>query len=398
MVNYILFDDHTHAQLYPLTLTRSVADVLCGIWTIKERWSYYLQTDVQVLTTYLLQPLYGSTWLDADTVYINAAYFANTPLIESIQSLERNQILYDNKDQVIALRVAKPVANIEELGHVINQGVRVVIEDEWISRLTHVWDIFKYNDEAIRADFAALTVQQYSQKIPDYVQVIGDRDQLFIATGAIVMPCIINVTTGPVYIGEEAEVMEGCIIRGPFALNAHGVLKMGAKVYGATTIGSGSKVGGEVNNIVMFNNSNKGHDGFLGNAVIGEWCNLGADTNCSNLKNNYDEVKIWDMSAQEMVATGLQFCGLIMGDHSKCGINTMFNTGTVVGVSANIFGANFPNKYIPSFTWGGVDEHTIHQFDKALATANRMMARRNKQLSSAEEAILLSIFNNENLK
>ncbi|RYZ22555.1 MAG: glucose-1-phosphate thymidylyltransferase, partial [Sphingobacteriales bacterium] len=243
----------------------------------------------------------------------------------------------------------------------------------------------------IKDDFALLTKGRQSQLLPGYVTALH-TENIFIEPGAKVYPCIINAEKGPVYIGKDAEIMEGCIIRGPFALGEHAVLKMGAKVYGATTLGPGCKVGGEISNVVFFANSNKGHDGFLGNAVIGEWCNLGADTNCSNLKNNYDEVKIWDEHEQKSVKTGLQFCGLLMGDHSKCGINTMFNTGTVAGVSCNIYGAGFPEKFIPSFSWGGPEGMVTYALDKALATANRMMIRRDKELTPAEVKVLQHIF------
>jgi UDP-N-acetylglucosamine diphosphorylase/glucosamine-1-phosphate N-acetyltransferase len=219
------------------------------------------------------------------------------------------------------------------------------------------------------------------------------KESLFIEPGAVINAgVIINAATGPVYIGPDSEILEGCMLRGPIALHEHAVIKMGAKIYAGTTIGPGCKVGGEISNVVFFANSNKGHDGYLGNAVIGEWCNLGADTNCSNLKNNYDEVKIWDEYNNRSVRTGLQFCGLIMGDHSKCGINTMFNTGTVVGVSCNIWGGGFPEKFIPSFAWGGSEGMTTYQFARAMDTALRMMARRGKTLSEAETEMYRSIF------
>jgi UDP-N-acetylglucosamine diphosphorylase/glucosamine-1-phosphate N-acetyltransferase len=243
----------------------------------------------------------------------------------------------------------------------------------------------------LRDDFALITDGRASKPHPGHITVSGGG-HLFIEEGAKLYPgCIVNAQTGPVYIGRDAEVMEGAILRGPIAVCEHAVIKMGAKIYGATTIGPGCKVGGEINNAVFFANSNKAHDGFVGNAVIGEWCNLGADTNCSNLKNNYDEVKVWSEAEDKNVSTGLTFCGLLMADHSKCGINTMFNTGTVVGVSCNIFGGGFPDKYITSFSWGG-DGLTTYAFDKAMETANRMMGRRNKQLSKAEIEMYRHIF------
>lgn len=391
-MNYILFDDIQHQQLYPITLTRSMATILCGIWTMQERWSFYLNTKTSILTNASLQALYQVDIKDEDCIYINAAYFAQMPLVEAILRLDRHEVLMDEKGGVIAYRSASPIVTWEAIMEIILTAKIHIIGDEGLVKLNHLWDIFGLSGYAINADFDAIGVKTYSQKIPDYVTVVGNKDQIIIEQGAKINPCIINCTTGPVYIGADAEIMEGSIIRGPFAMRNHAVLKMGAKVYGPTTIGEGSKVGGEVNNMVMFNNSNKGHDGFIGNAVIGEWCNLGADTNCSNLKNNYDEVKIWDIAQDKLIPTGLQFCGLIMGDHSKCGINTMFNTGTVVGVSANIFGAGFPDKYIPSFTWGGAESSEVYLYEKAVDTANRMMQRRNKQLSVAESDVLYQIF------
>src|SRR6185437_5208009 len=243
-----------------------------------------------------------------------------------------------------------------------------------------------------RDDFNTITKGRKSAAIPENVIVSG-KENLFIEEGAnIYAGCIINASTGPVYIGKEVEVLEGTMIRGPLAVCEHAVLKMGAKIYGATTIGPGCKTGGEINNAVFFANSNKSHDGYLGNAVIGEWCNLGADTNCSNLKNNYDEVKVWDEYKNKSVKTGLTFCGLMMGDHSKCGINTMFNTGTIVGVSCNIWGGGFPEKFVPSFSWGGSDGMTTYDFNRAIDTAQRMMARRNKTLNEQEKEMYRHIF------
>ena len=244
------------------------------------------------------------------------------------------------------------------------------------------WDIFSHNEAAIRIDFDLLTYGRTSAALPDDVYIRGS--QIFVeASAAIGAGTIINAESGPVYIGHGAEIMEGCMVRGPFALCDGATLKMGAKVYGGTTIGPSCKVGGEISNTVFFANSNKGHDGFLGNAVIGEWCNIGADTNCSNLKNNYDEVAVWDEAAKQNVKTGLTFCGLLMGDHAKCGINTMFNTGTVVGVSCNIWGSGFPKKFLPSFTWGGAGGMSTYQFSRAAETAERMMARRGENTAGA---------------
>jgi UDP-N-acetylglucosamine diphosphorylase/glucosamine-1-phosphate N-acetyltransferase len=386
-MQFILFDGTARYQLLPFTHTRPVADIRWGILTMRERWEMLLGQKTGTLTEDYLQqafPFINST----DYIYINASIFANEELTVAIKNLNSGEaLMFDNN--LIALRTTAVLNHKEELAFA--SSLKKVPFTANYYPLQRVWDIFSHNDNAIKADFQLLTKGRQSQQLPEYVTALNPSN-IFIEPGAKVYPCIINAEAGPVYIGKDAEIMEGCIIRGSFVLGEHAVLKMGAKVYGGTTIGPGCKVGGEISNVVFFANSNKGHDGFLGNAVIGEWCNLGADTNCSNLKNNYDEVKIWDEYENKSLKTGLQFCGLIMGDHSKCGINTMFNTGTVAGVSCNIYGAGFPEKFIPSFSWGGSDGMVTYALDKAINTANKMMIRRNKELSEAEIKILHHIF------
>ncbi|MCD6063332.1 MAG: glucose-phosphate thymidylyltransferase, partial [Flavipsychrobacter sp.] len=320
--------------------------------------------------------------------YVNAAIIASQELYNAIQQLKDNQKLI-SAGVLIAFNTSVAITFASTEAATMN--LEAVEFPEEVLMLKNVWDIFSYNDKVTKTDFALITVGRKSAPTPEGVTIAGNN--LFIEEGATIAPgCIINTTSGPVYIGKDAEVMEGSMIRGPFAACEHSVVKMGAKIYGATTIGPGCKVGGEINNVVFFANSNKAHDGFLGNAVIGEWCNLGADTNCSNLKNNYDEIKIWHEQQNKSIKTGLSFCGLLMGDHSKAGINTMFNTGTVVGVSSNIYGGGFPANFIPSFCWGGAEGLTTYRFEKATETANRMMGRRNKELSEAEIKVLQYIF------
>ena len=388
-MNYILFDDASRFQLLPFTHTRPIADIRCGILTMRERWEKLLEKGTSTLTDSYLQPVF-SIHAGDDNLLINATIFADEDIAKAVLQLKEGKKLVQG-DVLIAARFS----NAEIHFHNLNAHVQKLTGKEYdgtVDRLQHNWDIFSQNDRAIREDFELLTKGRKSERIPDHVIVSGKK-HLFIEKGATINPgVIINATTGPVYIGKDAEVLEGCMLRGPIALGEHAVLKMGAKVYGATTIGDGCKVGGEISNVVFFANSNKGHDGYLGNAVIGEWCNLGADTNCSNLKNNYDEIKIWDEYTNKSVKTGLQFCGLLMGDHSKCGINTMFNTGTVVGVSANIYGSGFPEKFIPSFCWGGSEGMVTYDFNRAMDTANRMMSRRNKELSETEIAMYRHIF------
>ncbi|MBA3830104.1 MAG: GlmU family protein [Taibaiella sp.] len=390
-MNCILFDDSTRNRLLPFTHTRPVADIRCGILTMRERWELCLQQPTSSLTINYLQKVFPLN-AGADNTYINAAVFATPQLAAAIAQLGTGQALIKGA-QLLAFRTNDELINFENLSSVITAYSQQHYSHE-IYSLNHVWNIFSYNDDAIKNDYTLLTKGRTSQPIPNGVMVQG-ADKLFIEDGAVINAgCIINAETGPIYIGKDAEIMEGCLIRGPFAMCSHSVLKMGAKIYGATTLGPGCKAGGEISNAVFFANSNKGHDGFLGNAVIGEWCNLGADTNCSNLKNNYDEVKIWDEYINKSVRTGLTFCGLLMGDHSKCSINTMFNTGTIVGVSCNIFGSGFPEKFIPSFCWGGSDGLTTYKLDRAMDTAGRMMARRDKTLSAEEKEIYRHIFDN----
>jgi len=388
-MNYILFDDASRFQLLPFTHTRPIADIRCGILTMRERWEKLLEKVTSTLTDSYLQPVFPIHAGD-DNLLINAAVFADENIAKAVLQLKEGKKLVQG-DVLIAARFSNAEIHFHNLdAHVQNLTAKEF--EGTVHRLQHNWDIFSQNDRAIRDDFELLTKGRKSESIPDHVIVSGKK-HLFIEKGATINAgVIINATTGPVYIGKDTEVLEGCMLRGPIALGEHAVLKMGAKVYGATTIGDGCKVGGEISNVVFFANSNKGHDGYLGNAVIGEWCNLGADTNCSNLKNNYDEIKIWDEHTNKSVKTGLQFCGLLMGDHSKCGINTMFNTGTVVGVSANIYGGGFPEKFIPSFCWGGSEGMVTYDFNRAMDTANRMMSRRNKDLSEPEIAMYKHIY------
>ncbi|HET8574409.1 MAG TPA: GlmU family protein [Edaphocola sp.] len=395
-MSLILFDDQARERFFPFTHTRPVADIRCGILTMRERWEKYFGiTGSSTLTHFSLTPVFPFQSTD-DDMYVNGRVVATKDLARAVKTLNPDQRLISEDGLLIAFRTGSASGALNEvLAHA--SAFTEIIYPRGVDRLDEVWDIFSKNAAMIGHDFVLLTSGRIQEKIPEYVTVIG-AENIFIEPGAKVAPCIINAADGPVYIGEDAEIMEGALVRGPFSLGANACLKMGAKIYGGTTIGEGCKVGGEVNNAVFFNHSNKGHDGFIGNAVIGDWCNLGADTNCSNLKNNYDEVKIWNEQLGAPVATGLQFCGLLMGDHSKCGINTMFNTGTVVGVSCNIFGAGFPGKFLPSFTWGGINENAVYRLDKAIEAANRMMTRRNMKLSGGEAAVFEYLFDQQRAK
>lgn len=389
-MNYVLFDPEWRTQLLPFTHTRPVADIRCGIFSFRERWEHFLGQASLSLCPGYMQAVFPHA-SEGECLYLNGAVFASKELTSAATQLAPATALVSG-NYLLALRLAQPFTGTYETFRESAQSLQQKQFDGDFSILLQPWDIFQMNGSALANDFKLITQGRSSAPIPDFVSAV-QAEHIFLEPGVQLSPCILNASTGPIYIASDAEIMDGCMVRGPFALGAHATLKMGAKIYGPTTIGASCKVGGELSNVVFFANSNKGHDGFLGNSVVGEWCNFGADSNCSNLKNNYDKIKVWSEDQQGLIDTGLQFCGLMMGDHSKCGINTMFNTGTVVGVSANIFGAGFPDKHVPSFTWGACDSSDIYQFDKAMETAARMMERRGKQLSAAETAMLQYIFN-----
>ena len=382
-MNYILFDGPSRNALLPFTFTRPVADILIGIMTIRQKWEMRLGSTTTTLTEEYLSEKYPMVELE-ENVMINASFLPNDILVEMVSNLEANQAIFKG-DEVIAFYTNDEQEEVDFDTYEI-----IDYQDDCLT-IEHTWDIFSKNDAAIREDFEFLTEDRKSQPIPKSVNVIAPEN-IFIEEGATLEFVTLNASMGPIYIGKDSEIMEGSVIRGPFALCENAVVKMASKVYGATTVGPHSRIGGEVNNSVLFGYSNKGHDGFLGNSVLGEWCNIGADSNNSNLKNNYEEVKLWSYETEGFAKTGLQFCGLMMGDHSKCGINTMFNTGTVVGVSANIFGSGFPRNFIPSFSWGGASGFTTYVTKKAFETARLVMARRNVDFDEREAAILEHIF------
>ena len=384
-MNYILFDGDKHNALLPLTFTRPVADIRVGILTIREKWEKLLGFTTTTLTEEYLSTKYPMVEFE-DNIMINASYIPTPSLSEKIINLKKKEALL-KEGEIVAFYTN----NTQKTVDFDTYSCIELTED--ILQINNVWDIFSFNDVAIKLDFELLSKNRKSQPIPDSVHCIN-KENIFLEEDAQVEIAVLNASKGPIYIGKNAQIMEGCLIRGPFAMGNNTILKMGAKIYGATTLGPYCKVGGEVNNSVFFAHSNKAHDGFLGNSVIGEWCNLGADTNNSNLKNNYANVKLWDYEKDSFVDTGLQFCGLIMGDHSKCGINTMFNTGTVVGVSANIYGGNFPRNFIPSFSWGGSAGFTEYKLLKVFEVAAKVMQRRNIEFNKLEQNILQTVFNN----
>jgi UDP-N-acetylglucosamine diphosphorylase/glucosamine-1-phosphate N-acetyltransferase len=386
-MNYILFDDKSWHNLLPLTFTRPVSEIRIGILKISEKWEKQLSAKVSFLTQDYLASKY-SVVISADNTLINSSILPSADLIREIHDLKPGQLLKKD-DTIIAARLNETQLQNFKTGDTDKFDQRTT--SHTYLKIDFPWHIFSFNEAAILEDFKLITAGRVSAPISNTNKWTG-TENIFMEEGATVEFAILNAKTGPIYVGKDAEIMEGCVVRGPLALCEHSTLKMGAKIYGATTIGPHSKFGGEVHNSVIFGYSNKAHDGFLGNSVLGEWCNLGADTNNSNLKNNYAEVRIWNYPQGRFISTGSQFCGLIMGDHSKSGINTMFNTGTVVGVSANIFGAGFPRNFIPSFSWGGPQGLSVYGLDKSYEVAELVMHRRGLELTTDERLILKTVF------
>lgn len=387
-MDIILYDGNERNSLLPFTYIRAVADIRIGILTIKEKWTN-MGNKVGVFAYPYLQPKYSYN-ITENTCFVNACFLPDKELLAALALLKDEEVLVVGKD-VVAFKTTSAISTLNHLNMVAKTLQKVAYHGKPIS-IRYPWDIFTHNGAEIASDIARLHLKPNGQVLDDSNRLISPEN-IYVARGAKATCTIINASQGPVYIGEDAELMEGSIVKGPFALGEHAVVKMGAKIYGDTTIGPYCKVGGEVSNTVFFGYTNKGHDGYLGNAVIGEWCNLGADTNCSNLKNNYSKVKVWHYPEGKAIDTGLQFCGLLMGDHSKCGINTMFNTGTVTGVSTNIYGGDFPPKFIPSFTWGSVhDGWQDFDLKKALSVAQSMMERRGLTLSDIDKQILWQIY------
>lgn len=369
------FDDAQIDQLYPLTLTRPAADIRCGLLTIASKWCHLLHATAYGFDTRdYLQAKFNS--IEHPNLRINGRLLPNPELLNSVRSLQDGQSLMADG----TLLASKP-----------GQTETIVEFNGTVAFISRPYDVFLHLKTEIETDIH-LVIGERDGQLPSQSNRIIGPDRLFIEEGAKVEGAIFNTQNGPIYIGKNAEVMEGCLVRGPFAMAESSVLKLGTKVYGPTALGPYCVAGGEINNIQMQAFSNKGHDGFLGNAVLGEWCNIGADSNCSNLKNNYEDVKVWNYSSGRFEKSGQQFCGLIMGDHSKCGINTMFNTGTVVGVSANIFGSGFPRQFIPDFAWGGASGFVTYKPDAAFKTASLVMPRRKKEFTEVEQNILQKVF------
>ena len=406
-MNLSFFESKDIANLYPLALTRPAADLRCGILTVAEKWAWDLKTKSFGFETsthwstalsgmsehshsreYLSEKfpslVHGNTHATID-IYINGHVLPNADLVAAVSRLTAGQSLWSS-DMLIALKTGTSDSNTFPI--------------QWngtCSIITRPYHIFQFNGAEILADFERITAGRNSQVVNESNRQFGGHP-VFVEEGAKVNFATLNSNEGPIYIGKNAEIMEGSLVRGPFALCEGAVLKMGTKAYSNSTLGPYSVAGGEISNVVFWGYSNKGHDGFLGNAVLGEWCNIGADTNASNLKNTYEDVKVWNYSSKRFEKSGMQFCGLIMGDHSKCGINTMFNTGTVVGVACNLFGAGFPRNFVADFSWGGAQGIVSHQLSAVDKTASLVMPRRKREYSEIEKSILHHIFEEWGIK
>ena len=386
-MNYVLFDGQHHQKLKPLTLTRPVADLRVGLFKIHEKWSFFLNDKVEIRCKDYLADKFSSQTNQVD-IGISAALLPNDELLEAIEDLGNNTIMMKD-GQVLAI---KPMPEENDLMEKELNKYNVLKYTGEVQIINRPMDIFLLNEDQIIKDLNFMDTEELAaDNYGDGNLIIGD--QVFIDKGAKITGATLNSTDGPIYIGRDSEVMEGVNIRGPFALMDESIVKMGAKIYGPTTIGPKCKVGGELGNVVFQGCSNKAHDGFLGNSVIGDWCNLGADTNTSNLKNNYSEVKAYNYASDTFESTGTMYCGLIIGDHSKSGINTMFNTGSVLGAFVNVFDGGFPPKFIPSFSWGGKQGFVPYDFEKAIEVARVVMSRRNEELDEKTYDIYKSIFN-----
>jgi UDP-N-acetylglucosamine diphosphorylase/glucosamine-1-phosphate N-acetyltransferase len=377
-----LFDGGAWLSLRPLTFTRPVADLRIGILTIAEKWSKYLNAEAGFTTQAYLSAKYPA--LTTATLNINGSICPDERLAESVQNLKAGEALY-KQSTLIAYHAESSLDT-----NAAAALDRIEYDAEFI-KISFPEEIFRLNDVELRKDFQLLTAGRTSAQLSSTNTFLGD--QIFVEEGAEAECSTFNSKHGPIYLGKNSQVWEGSHVRGSFALCDNSQLKMGSKIYGQTTIGPFSRVGGEINNAVVWGYSSKGHEGYLGNSVLGQWCNIGADSNNSNLKNNYAEVKLWDYEKQRFRKTGLQFCGLIMADHAKCAINTMFNTGTVAGVSANIFGAGFPRNFIADFSWGGSHGYEVYSLNKMFETAEKVFERRNMQFDQLERDILTEVFN-----
>jgi UDP-N-acetylglucosamine diphosphorylase/glucosamine-1-phosphate N-acetyltransferase len=389
MKNIILFDKESREALLPLTFTRPMGELRIGILTIKEKWEKCLNGKVSYITQHYLAEKYPIDVEDENYV-IDGSIIPSPELAKLVLQLNFNEALMDG-DDFIAAKVTK-----EQIIHLMNNEAIDALEGTDVGntpflKINHTWDLFRLNATAIQLDFVLLTKGRKSAPISSSNTLIN-KHQIFVEPGATIECSVLNAENGPIYIGENATIMEGCLIRGGFSLGANSTLKMGTRIYGPTTIGPYSKMGGEIKNSVILGYSNKVHDGYFGNSIMGEWCNLGANTNISNMKNNYSNVRVWNYNEEKLKDSGQQFCGVVIGDHAKFGISTILNTGTIVGIFANIFGTDFPDKFLPSFTWGGVESSDTYRLEKAFEVAEKVYKRRQKDFNEVEKNIIRTIF------
>lgn len=391
MANIILFDTDARNHLLPLTATRPMGELRLGILTLREKWERRLRGTASYITQEYLQEKYPIR-IEDENLIINSGVLPTPALCQRIEALGLNEALLA-KGELVAARLNEAqfesLIEEEEVNELQGQELEAKVP---LVPIQHLWQFTKLNEQALLEDFALLTTGKNSKPVSDTNRIIGPIENLYLEAGVKMEYCTLNLSTGPIYIGSNTEVMEGSMLRGPIAIGPDCIVKLGAKIYGPSTFGPGCRVGGEIARSIFLANSNKAHDGYLGDSVLGEWCNLGADTNNSNLKNNYSEVKLWDYETERFEKTGEQFVGLIMGDHAKCAINTMFNTGTVVGMFANVYGAGFPRNFVPDFSWGGPDGYRTYKFAEACETASIVMARRGQAFTELDKAILYHVY------
>jgi UDP-N-acetylglucosamine diphosphorylase/glucosamine-1-phosphate N-acetyltransferase len=390
-MNIILFDSDARNHLLPLTATRPMSELRLGILTLREKWERRLRGTASYITQEYLQEKYPIR-IEDENLIINGGVLPTPAICKRIEALGLNEALLAD-GELVAARLNEvqfeSLIEQEELDELQGQELEADIP---LIEIKNLWQFIRLNEQALAEDFALLMQGKSSKPISSTNRLVGPLSNLFLEEGVKMEYCTLNLLAGPIYIGANTEIMEGAMLRGPIAIGSESIVKMGAKIYGPSSFGSGCRIGGEVARSIFFANSNKSHDGYLGDSVLGEWCNLGADTNNSNLKNNYSEVKLWDYETERFEKTGQQFLGLIMGDHSKCAINTMFNTGTVVGAFANVFGAGFPRNFVPDFSWGGPDGYRTYKFAEACETAAIVMARRGQEFNDLEKAILYHVY------
>jgi UDP-N-acetylglucosamine diphosphorylase/glucosamine-1-phosphate N-acetyltransferase len=380
-MNLILFDDPLiRVALLPFTYTRPVSKIRVGILTIDEKWAKWLKITPSFQTEPYLRKKFPVT-STPQNLLVNGGICPTQQLVDAIRALPAGYYLVQG---LLLIAANQPSSEMSESNIVAYDGRLTVIDAKW--------KIFRENAGEIRSDFQLLTEGRTSAPITDPYTKTYKKEHIFIEEGVELRDATLNAESGPIYLGKNSVVQEGAVVRGSFALCEGAQLNMGAKVRGDTTIGPFSKVGGEISNSVIFGYTNKSHDGFLGNSVLGEWCNLGADTNTSNMKNNYALIKLWNHSERRFEQTDLQFCGLMMGDHGKSGINTMFNTATVVDVCSTLFGGGYQRTYIPPFTWGGDSKLETYQLTKALEMMERVLERRNMTLSPDDREIYTYLF------